>query len=177
VPQRFGFLLLPGFHLLELAGALDALGAANAALGKRAYEPLPLSIDGLGVRSHLGVSVGVQASLAQARGLQGLFVVAGRLPEEAGGLVELIRRSLPAALAPGACLGGIGSGAGWLAGGRRRDGRPPLHRALGTGGGLGRGARRPGGVGPAFRDRPPAPLLRRRQRQRGLRQPVSRLPQ
>ncbi|MFZ2990617.1 GlxA family transcriptional regulator [Ideonella sp.] len=120
--QRFGFLLLPGFALLELAGASDALGAANVMLGEQAHDALLFSLDGQPVRSQHGLLMGVHGALAQARGLHALLIVASTLPEPGSASLAALAQALPGTCSPGAWLGGIGSGAGWLAGTGLLDG-------------------------------------------------------
>src|SRR5574343_830365 len=71
---RIGCLLLPGFSLATLAGAVDTLAAAVALQPGQVGEPLLLSLDGRPVRSNAGA-----------------WVVAG------------------------GALGGLGTGAAWLA--------------------------------------------------------------
>lgn len=114
--HRIGLLLLPGCHLIELAGANDALTAANKVLGERHYDVQWLSLDGQPVRSQSGAALPVHGPLAAARELHMLLVVAAQLPHSAPAALSLLGQWLPATLAGGAWLGGIGSGAAWLAG-------------------------------------------------------------
>ena len=54
---RIGCLLLPGFSLATLAGAVDTLAAAVALQPGQVGEPLLLSLDGRPVRSNAGAWV------------------------------------------------------------------------------------------------------------------------
>jgi transcriptional regulator GlxA family with amidase domain len=113
--QRVGLILLPGFHLLELAGVVDTLGAANRLLEAAGYDAELMSLDGQEVRSSQGIRLAPGKAVAPASGLAVLGVIAARLPtadeEVAAPLVDALR----AAVACGTTLFGIGSGAGWLA--------------------------------------------------------------
>ena len=114
--QRHGFLLLPRFSLLALAGALDALAAANELLDEGLYGSVTLSLDGQPVRAACGTTVGVAHSLAASGPLDAVFVVSEQpLPEgerDGHGALHAVLRERAAA---GALLGGIGTGAAVLA--------------------------------------------------------------
>lgn len=132
-PQRHGFVLLPRFSLLALAGALDALAAANEVLEQPAYAPLTIGLDGAPVRAACGTVVTPAASLAAAPALDAAFVV-GDLPypdavRDGHAALHAWLRTLAAG---GRLLGGIGSGAAVLAQAGVLGGhRATLHWALG----------------------------------------------
>jgi transcriptional regulator GlxA family with amidase domain len=134
--QRFGFVLLPGFGLGALAGATDVLQAANALLAEAGEGPqswpayVPVLLAGepaadpgpcapgtrLSVESSSGATV-LARPLAEAGALDALFVVAERpfVPgRPSTARAELLALLLQAAAA-GRLLGGIGTGAAWLA--------------------------------------------------------------
>lgn len=114
--QRIGFLLLPGFHVLEWAGARSALGAANQQIGQPVYEEWLLSVDGGPVPCSLGRSFAVDAALASAGPLHGLFIVSPGLPDEGNtAWASAVCATLSALRPTVPLLGGIGSGAGWMA--------------------------------------------------------------
>jgi transcriptional regulator GlxA family with amidase domain len=112
-PAPIGFALLPGFSLLSLAGASDALAAAAESLGPAAPPVLRLSADGGAVAALCGTRVAVDAAFADAPALQALFVVSDTaVPGVLQGLLTPLLQRQDAA---GALLGGIGSGAALLA--------------------------------------------------------------
>jgi transcriptional regulator GlxA family with amidase domain len=113
--QRFGFLLLPPVGLLPLAGAVDALLVANDLLGRPAFDVALLSLDGQPVAGHAGQIVHVAHALAAAPSLAGLFVVSDGLPRDADPRVEAVSRACSGIAASGGLVGGIGTGAAWLA--------------------------------------------------------------
>ncbi len=106
---------MPGFHLLELAGAIDALGAANRVLETPLYDLQLLSIDGLAVACREGVRIEVDASLADAHPGLALAVAASRMPGRGMRDALAVSAALRHAAGSGSTLLGIGSGAGWLA--------------------------------------------------------------
>lgn len=128
--QRVGFVLLPGFGLLSLAGAVDVLAAANgllaapqrllpgaphAAAGAPSYQALLLGERAMLVASSGGVAVAVQP-WDGAGALDAVFVVAEQpwrdeLAAAQAPLLAWLRQQAGA----GRVLGGIGSGAMWLA--------------------------------------------------------------
>jgi transcriptional regulator GlxA family with amidase domain len=110
-PQRHGFVLLPGFALLALAGPLDALAAANQLLGGTAYVPLLVSIDGAPVRAANGTLLAVDGALADTARCDAVHVLAEALAPAPAALAAALRERAAA----GALLGGIGSGAAALA--------------------------------------------------------------
>ncbi|MCU7376682.1 AraC family transcriptional regulator [Paucibacter sp. O1-1] len=130
--QRWGFVLLPGFGLGALAGATDVLQAANALLaeagtaprGLPAYTPVLLGgevmADPLGAECRVASAAGVQLlvrPLAAAEPLDALCVVAEqplRPGPPSAARAELLALLLQSAAA-GRLLGGIGTGAAWLA--------------------------------------------------------------
>ncbi|MCZ8112889.1 MAG: GlxA family transcriptional regulator [Betaproteobacteria bacterium] len=118
-----GFALLPGFSLLSLAGATDALAAAADTLGPRAWRVLHLSADGAPVVAQCATRVAVDRAFADAPPLQALVVVSDRAVPP--GLQAALRPLLARLDAEGAMLGGIGSGAAELA----RAGLLAGHRA------------------------------------------------
>jgi transcriptional regulator GlxA family with amidase domain len=116
--QRHGFLLLPRFSLLTLAGALEPLAAVNVVLGERGHQSITLSLDGQPVRAGCGTLLNVAQSLADAGRLDALYVVSDQpLPNACdhpaghAALHEALRKQA----ASGAVLGGIGTGAAVLA--------------------------------------------------------------
>ena len=117
--QRYGFLLIPRFSLLSLAAVTDVIRVANEILGGRAMESLLLSQDGRPVASAAGETVNVHAALAAPPGpsLAGLFVVADSPPESADltDLKHRLRSSASEIERARGVLGGLGSGAAWLA--------------------------------------------------------------
>jgi transcriptional regulator GlxA family with amidase domain len=127
--QRVGILLLPGFALGTLAGVVDALAAAAAWQGEdeAVCEPLLLSLDGAAVRSGAGVWVAAGA-VSAAPPLQMALLLADT-PWQAGeALNEPARQWLLAMAATGVPLGGLGTGAAWLAeAGLLRGHRATLH--------------------------------------------------
>jgi transcriptional regulator GlxA family with amidase domain len=108
-----GFALLPGFSLLSLAGATDALAAAADTLGPLAWRVLHLSADGAPVAAQCGTRVAVDRTFADAPPLQALVVVSDRAVPPA--LQAALQPLLARLDAEGAVLGGIGSGAAPLA--------------------------------------------------------------
>ena len=116
--QHYGFLLLPGFGLQSLSGALEALAGANSLLeGECIYTSLLLGLDG-SVASAAGASLLCTplARLDPAQPLDALFVVADDdayldAEEHAPGLLAWLRACAGREMV----LGGIGSGAAWLA--------------------------------------------------------------
>lgn len=113
--QRFGFLLLPRVGLLPVAGAVDALHAANALLPLAQYEPLLLSMDGTPVEGEGGRPIAVQHSLGEAPALAGLLVASGNVPDERDPRLPAIAAAARAVAARGGLVGGVGSGAAWIA--------------------------------------------------------------
>ena len=116
---RHGFLLLPRFSLLALAGAVDALAAANEALGGQQHSLRMLSLDGRPVRCGSGTLMPVDQGLgdgpAMSPWLDAVHVLTDLpLPEP---LHESNRLHpwLAERAAAGALLGGIGTGAVVLA--------------------------------------------------------------
>ncbi|MCX9157697.1 GlxA family transcriptional regulator [Niveibacterium sp. 24ML] len=125
-PQRYGFLLLPGFPMLALAGALEVLGAANALLGEQSYAPHLMSLDGESVRAASGAGVEVQGRFASDVELHAVFVVS----DHSLGALDLVAcQQWLAALGEAGCLlGGIGTGAAVMAdAGLLRGHRATIH--------------------------------------------------
>ena len=119
-PARIGLVLLPGFSLAALAGVVEVLQAANEVLDAAAYEPMLLAPQGHSVLAGSGVAVAVRP-LADAPALLAALVVSDG-PGPTGGLAggaDLRHAPLLAWLvaqaAAGRTLGGVGSGAAWLA--------------------------------------------------------------
>lgn len=113
--QRIGFLLLPRAELLPLAGAIEALLAANRLLQAAAFEAVLLSMDGRPVPGDSGRLVSVTHALATAPDLSGLFAVSDSLPPEDDARLAPIARAATAVAEQGGVLGGIGNGTAWLA--------------------------------------------------------------
>ena len=132
-PQRHGFLLLPRFSLLALAGASDALTAANEVLEHLAYSTHTLSLDGAPVRAACGTLVTPQHALAAAPLLDAAWVVSDLpYPEPLRDGHTALHHWLRAQAAAGRLLGGIGTGAAVLAqAGLLGNHRATLHWALG----------------------------------------------
>lgn len=120
---RYGFVLVPGFGLLSLAGALDVLAATNTVLEGTRYDSVlldtepPTSDDaggGAGVTAACGARLATRP-LARAPALDAVFVVAegpcSARDREGDRLLPWLRERD----ATGAVLGGLGSGAAWLA--------------------------------------------------------------
>jgi transcriptional regulator GlxA family with amidase domain len=124
--QRLGFLLLPRFPMLSLAGALDALAQANEHQMQRLFECPLLSVDGAAVLSSAQALVQVNGTLSTLPTLHGVFVVCDApLPET--GLDDVIA-ALRAFAQGGGLLGGIGTGAWLLArAGVLKDRRATIH--------------------------------------------------
>lgn len=116
--QRHAFLLLPGFGLQALAGALEALQGANTLLdGESSYAPLLLGLEA-GVAASSGVTLHCTplTQLDPGLALDAVFVVSEDsspedLPAQAPALLQWLR----AAAERVPVLGGIGTGAAWLA--------------------------------------------------------------
>jgi transcriptional regulator GlxA family with amidase domain len=153
IPRRFGFVLLPRHSLLAGSAAAEALAVANEVLGEARYAPLMLSLDGLPVAAACGTRVAVAAGLAGASPLAAALVVSESLPPAAGDRPETrpagggtaglgsgagtagdagapLACWLREQAVAGALLGGIGTGAAWLAEAGLLDGyRATLHHA------------------------------------------------
>ena len=138
-PQRHGFLLLPRFSLLALAGACDALVAANDVLEHVAYTTHTLSLDGAPVRAACGTLVTPQQGLATMTPpttqtpLDAAWVVSDLpYPDPQRDGHALLHQWLRAQAAAGRLLGGIGTGAAVLAQAELlANHRATLHWALG----------------------------------------------
>ena len=124
-PARIGLVLLPGFSLAALAGVVEVLQATNELLDAAAYEPMLLAPQGHSVLAGSGVPVAVRP-LADAPALLAAWVVsdgpgpasgvAGRVAGGAGDTRHApLLAWLVAQAAAGRILGGVGTGAAWLA--------------------------------------------------------------
>ena len=125
---RVGLVLLPGFSLAALAGVVEVLHAANQVLDAAAYEPVLLATQGTSVAAAGGVPVAVRP-LADAPALLAALVVSdGPGPSHTDGRHAPLLAWLVAQAAAGRTLGGVGTGAAWLAeAGLLRGHRATLH--------------------------------------------------
>jgi len=132
-PQRHGFVLLPGFSLLALGGALDALTGANEVLEESAYISVTVSLDGRPVRAACGTALAPAHGLADAPPLDAVFVVSDTpLPEAARDGHGALHGWLRERAASASVMGGIGTGAAVLAQAGLLNGhRATLHWAHG----------------------------------------------
>ncbi|MEJ6001304.1 GlxA family transcriptional regulator [Paucibacter soli] len=113
---RCAFVLLPGFGLQTLAGAIETLAAAKQLLDGEAYECLLLGAE-RSVTAGVGARLQCQplAELALAPGLDAVFVVSDGAWHEQEALAPMLLPWLRACAARGLVLGGLGCGAAWLA--------------------------------------------------------------
>lgn len=127
MPQQFGFLLLPGFGLSPLAGALDALAAVNPLLEAPTYRTWLLAPPEPLLRSEGGLTV--QAlPMTDAPALDAVFVVAGPPCDPADAQAVPVLNWLRYAGLGGALMGGLDGGASWLAeAGLLRGHRAAIH--------------------------------------------------
>lgn len=136
-PVRVGFLLLPQFGLLSLAGALDVLAAANRIIDRQAYSSIILSSGGEPVVSAGTAKIPVDAALENAPDLDGVFVVSDA-PVPQRGFDDIVAWLQKFATSPYAgrpvmsasprLVGGIGTGTYLLArAGLLRGCRATLH--------------------------------------------------
>ena len=119
-PKRYGFLVLPRFSLLSLACVTDVLRVANTLLGGRAHEFVLLSSDGQPVAAAGGEVVVPGYGLDAMPVLSGLFLVAETVPDDieiklAEAQLAKIRIACAQIELINGVLGGVGSGAAWLA--------------------------------------------------------------
>ncbi|MDI4634078.1 GlxA family transcriptional regulator [Pelomonas sp. V22] len=113
--RRCAFLLLPGFGLGSLAGATEALSAVNGLLEGERYESLLLGLE-RSVTSACGLSFNCQLAGEQGeQRLDALFIVAEGLPPAPEASQAALLHWLRGCGRQGLVLGGIGSGAAWLA--------------------------------------------------------------
>ena len=111
---RFGLVLQPGFGLMGLAGVLETLQAANRLLEQPLYDTVLLARSGGAVCSAEGVPVLAHA-MGQAGWLDAVLVHAegpwhGE-PDQAASQLQWLRQRA----AQGCLMGGVGTGAAWLA--------------------------------------------------------------
>ncbi len=66
LPQKLAFVLIPRFSMIAFTSAVEALRLANRASGQELYRWRLLSVDGEPVTSSCGLSLQVEASLAEA---------------------------------------------------------------------------------------------------------------
>ena len=111
---RVGCLMLPGFALGTLAGAVDVLTAANTLQADTACEAVLLSVDGLAVRAAAGAWVSASAMLTSPP-LHMALVVADVPWRDGDPLNAPVLAWLRGMAAAGVTLGGLGTGASWLA--------------------------------------------------------------
>jgi len=81
---RYGFLLLPEFPMYALIPAIEALRIANQNRGRKLYTWHLFSPDGKPVRAGNGMSVPVEAAVANVPWFPTLFVCAGNHPMQYG---------------------------------------------------------------------------------------------
>jgi transcriptional regulator GlxA family with amidase domain len=122
----FGFVVVPNFSLIALSACVDPLRLANQVLGHTVYQSVLLSVDGGLVASSDGIQVMTQHSLAQAPGLDVVFVI-GPNPIPKRGL-RTLALWLKKQAALGLPLGGIDTGAYLMAQAGLLDGyRSTIH--------------------------------------------------
>jgi transcriptional regulator GlxA family with amidase domain len=114
-PQRIGLVLLPGFSLAALAGVVEVLQAVNELLDAAAYEPLLLAPQGHGVAAGSGVVVAARPLADAPLLLAALVLSDGPVPGSGHQPSAPLLAWLVAQAAAGRVLGGVGSGAAWLA--------------------------------------------------------------
>lgn len=124
-PLRVGFLLLPQFSLLSLAGGLDVLAESSRLLGQPVFHSTILSVDGQPVASSGPVAIAADHAIDAAPELDCLFVLCDApLPQHGhDAAVAWLQRFSPAQAAaplfPARSrlrhIGGIGTGAYLLA--------------------------------------------------------------
>jgi AraC family carnitine catabolism transcriptional activator len=105
---RFGFLLLPEFPLYALTPAMEALRIANQNHGRKLYDWMLVSENSQSVRSGNGMSVSVDATIAEVNWLPTVLVFGGNHPLQhlSKPLLNWLRR-----LARHGCvMGGIDTG-------------------------------------------------------------------
>ena len=115
LPQVFGFILQDAFSPLALAGAIEALQAANHVLGQAAYRIAILPGGGADLAANSVATLFRPMAAEEADPLAGLFVVAGRLPAPGDPSLASTVKLLSRVAARHGTVGGIGAGAGWLA--------------------------------------------------------------
>jgi transcriptional regulator GlxA family with amidase domain len=131
-PRRIGVLGLPPYGLLSIAAVVDALLAANDCLERAAYAPVLLhapssgatnrgagpapALDGLATTATPAAHryLAAASTLADAGPLDGAFVVTDALPDDAA-RTDGIDAFLRELAGTGRLLGGVGTGAAWLA--------------------------------------------------------------
>lgn len=112
--QRIGFVLLPNFALMSYASASEPLRAANLIAGSQLYEVVPLSADGLPVRSSAGLEIACGWLSDLGGTCHTLHVCAGGNPTDWQGSAAL-HAPLRKFARDGVRIGGISSGAYLLA--------------------------------------------------------------
>lgn len=112
--QKIGFIPVRNFALMSYASATEPLRAANLIAGSSLYEVMPLSLDGVPVRSSAGLDLACQDLSKIGESCHTVFICAGGGAadwEESDGLYPILRRMAR----QGVKLGGISSGAYILA--------------------------------------------------------------
>jgi transcriptional regulator GlxA family with amidase domain len=125
-PGRIGFVLLPGYSPVSLAGPLEAFAHAGEIAGAPLHESILLTADGRPVPDAAGQRLEV-AALADAGALEAIFVVsASPLPQHGHeAVVAWLARQAPG---PALAVAGLGTGAWLLARAGLLDGcRATLH--------------------------------------------------
>jgi AraC family carnitine catabolism transcriptional activator len=105
---RFGFLLLPEFPLYALVPAMEALRIANQNYGRKLYDWILIAEKDASVRSGNGMSLSVDATIADVSSLPNVLVFGGNHPIQhlSKRLLNWLRR-----LARHGCvMGGIDTG-------------------------------------------------------------------
>ena len=111
----FSFLLLPGFSLISFSSAIEPIHKVNQVLGKKAYSPVLVSVDGEPVCSSSAVNVHVDGDLSVIADSDVLFICGSSACIVCDDNDEMIATWLQHTSAIPAALGGIASGSGVLA--------------------------------------------------------------
>ncbi|WP_439619098.1 GlxA family transcriptional regulator [Shinella sp.] len=112
--QRIGFVLVPNFALMSYASASEPLRAANLIAGTPLYDIVPLSADGLPVRSSAGLEIACGRLSDLGGACHTLHVCAGGNPADWRDSAAL-HAPLRKFAREGVRIGGISSGAYILA--------------------------------------------------------------
>lgn len=105
---RFGFLLLPEFPLYALVPAMEALRIANQNHGRKLYDWILIAEDGSSVRSGNGMSLSVDATIADVSWLPKVLVLGGNHPTQH--LPKRLLNWLRRLARHGCVMGGIDTG-------------------------------------------------------------------